>query len=231
MLGVCDGLFRSAGQALPVGVCTLLPEHLSSFERFLELLDQFRAIVNEVSQKKQRIADSPEINTLTGEIIAEMSILRRKALLAGCAAGQSIDGMRSILKQCLTPCRHFRRWQLDQSLGTAFEQFSNQMHEAREEIGDIFALAQTYPVVEPKAKDRKTGPKVGRNDARDEWIHKQLCKTGKTMRSQQSILNELNQLAGQRDWEKLESVQALRQAAIRYAKRNDLDLPPNRLPS
>jgi hypothetical protein len=82
---------------------------------------------------------------------------------------------------------------------------------------------------------RSTHPQVRRGvdkamEARNKWIYQQ-CRKGRAM-PLDAIKAKLARLAPQRGWEPIESIQGLRAAANRYAKRhNKLPIPNRQEPS
>src|SRR5207248_3084729 len=92
-------------------------------------------------------------------------------------------------------------------------------------LDDLIALAQSLPAQRP---GKATGPKPGVNDDRDQWIYNELKKTGAERRPLETIRLELNKMAKAQKWEEMDSVQGLRQAAIRYAERKRLPPLPKR---
>jgi hypothetical protein len=83
---------------------------------------------------------------------------------------------------------------------------------------------ETAPLAPPTRPSRRP-PRE--NDARDRFIYEMLMKDQQTKYDAQ--LAALRQAAEQHGWDTLESPQALRQAAMRYASRNDLPPIPRRL--
>jgi hypothetical protein len=76
-----------------------------------------------------------------------------------------------------------------------------------------------------REKRRPTkGKRDSKLDARDQWIYR-LCCQGL---SHKKIIGQLSVRCLKEGWDKIDSIQGIRAAAIRYAERNDLPKPASR---
>jgi hypothetical protein len=83
--------------------------------------------------------------------------------------------------------------------------------------------------LDPAVKGKQAGRKGVRDkkmEARDKWIYQQCCK-GNEM-PLDKIVAELKRCASKRRWRVINSIQGIRIAAARYAKRHGLKAPPSR---
>ena len=62
------------------------------------------------------------------------------------------------------------------------------------------------------------------NDERDKWLYEQCCE----LVGYNTIVTRLRKLAKKKNWELIESVQGVKEAARRYAKRHNLTAIPKR---
>jgi hypothetical protein len=75
-------------------------------------------------------------------------------------------------------------------------------------------------------KERRRSKKVRdpKLEARDKWIYLRCCKRI----PYKKVLAELSALSQRKDWEKIDSIQGIRSAAMNYAERHELPSIPNR---
>jgi hypothetical protein len=92
---------------------------------------------------------------------------------------------------------------------------------------DVPSGAQAKPTRGAPAKNaRRTDGRDRKLEARNKWIYQQCCKgRGRPLAA---ILADLKRKAPEKGWAVLSSIQAIRTAAIGYAERHGLALPPNR---
>jgi hypothetical protein len=88
-------------------------------------------------------------------------------------------------------------------------------------------VKETEEVIAKGTKqERSKSGRPKKLETRDKWIYQQCCK-GSEMPYDQ-IVAELKRVAPKKGWRKIDSVQGIRAAAINYAQRNGLPLPPKR---
>ena len=72
---------------------------------------------------------------------------------------------------------------------------------------------------------RKAVKRAPKQEARDKWLYQQLLNVEKPLRA---VVSELKEMCPVRGWEPIESIQGVRTAANKYAKRHGKPPPPRR---
>jgi hypothetical protein len=209
-------------------VSTSPAETLRTYTRAIK---DFLALSQEATSKGKFLwwgGDSPELAARAETLLQTINNLRQEVVVAGVTSGQEFGFMRDITRQLYHSCSEYKKWEHEVADGgPPHQRLVTDISDRLDILDDLAAIA----AAQSPAVGKRTGPKPGPNDGRDGWIYDELQKEGDEERPLDDILRDLNKQAKSRGWEPIESVQGLRQAAIRYAARQGLPRPRNRRPT
>jgi hypothetical protein len=167
--------------------------------------------------------------TVLGGIVSSLEQLldkRKEVLQAAKNAGAVFDSIHNTLNTCENRTLEMGVIFRSDPPG-GLSQVLHHLHALQNCKKEIDDLADWAEVNARKSKG-STGPKVGPNDERDQWLLDELNKSGKDERPLDDIVSELNKSHKSRGWEDIATPQGIRQAAIRYADRKHLPRPRKR---